>query len=106
MSWLRKVKDFIGFDFPSLDDGISPERENEIIEKVAKAVSRFGLGYPAYFFVSSLYPASSYVAQLFVYPSAPLLELLGIKAYEYAAFLNNRENIKRLMERIDELSKS
>jgi len=105
MSWLRKVKDFFGFEIPDIDT-ISPERENEIIEKVTKVISRMGMGYPAYFFVSSLYPASNYVAQLFVLPAAPLLEFLGIKAYEYAAFINKRENVKRLMDRIEELMKS
>ncbi len=106
MSRLKKLKDFFGFDFPSLDEGISPERENEIIEKIVTVVARLGMGYPAYFLTSSLYPASSYVSQLFVLPAAPLLEFFGIKAYEYAAFLNNRENVKRLMDRIQELMRA
>jgi len=106
MPLLKKVKDFFGFEIPSLDEGISPERENEIIEKAAKLISRMGMEYPAYFFVSSLVPVSSLVAHLYVYTSAPLLELFGIKGYEYAAFLNKRENVQRLMNRIEELMKS
>jgi hypothetical protein len=105
MGLLKKIRDFLGIEIPSLDQGISQERENEIIEKIAKAIVRLGLGYPGYFLTSSLYPVSSYVSQIFIYPWAPLLEFLGIKAYEYAAFLNKRENIKRLMDRIEELMK-
>jgi hypothetical protein len=103
VSRLRRLKDFLGFDIPDIDS-ISPERENEIIEKIAGIVSRTGLGYPAYFFVSSLVPASTYFAQLYVYTAAPLLEFFGIKAYEYAAFLNKKENAQRLLDRIGKIN--
>lgn len=104
MSRLKRLKDFIGFDIPDIDS-ISPERENEIIDKVMKFLETTGMGYPAYFFVSSLVPASTYIAQLYVYTAAPLLEFFGIKAYEYAAFLNKKENIQRLLDKIGAMNK-
>jgi len=103
MSTLKKIKDFFGFQMPSME--ISPERENEIIEKTARFVSRLGMEWPAILIGSGYVPVSTILAQTTLLPLAPLLELVGIRGFEYTAFFEKKDNVKRLLERIDELRK-
>jgi hypothetical protein len=100
-SKLDKIKDFFGFELPSLE--ISPEREDEIIEKIVASVTKHGFVLPSLIVSQMLYPVSRLLVQTTILPAAPLIEFLGLNAYEYAAFLNKKENVKRITDRLTEL---
>ncbi len=100
-STFTKIKDFIGFEFPSLE--ISPEREDEILEKIVAAVSDYGFIFPSLLVSYMVYPVSSILVHTTILPMLPILEFFGVKASEYAAFLNKRSNVKRIMDRLEEM---
>lgn len=101
MPFLKKVKDFFGFQLPSME--ISPEREKEIIEKIAGFVSKMGMEWPVLLIGWGYVPVSTIVAQTTLLPMAPILEAIGIRGFEYTAFFEKKDNVKRLLERIEEL---
>jgi hypothetical protein len=98
----RKTRDFFGFNVPLLE--MPPERREEIIEKIASNVVKFGLEIPVELVGWMIQPMSTIVGQTTLLPMAPFLELLGLRGYEYVAFFR-RENVKRLLERIEQLEK-
>jgi len=98
---LKKIKDFFGFQMPSMD--ITPERENEIIEKIARFVSRMGMELPVELIGWGYLPAATVVALTTLLPMATLLEAIGVRGFEYTAFFEKKENVKRLLERIEQL---
>lgn len=100
-SVFTKIKDFFGFDFPSLE--ISAEREDEIVEKIVEACSNYGFVFPSQLAFRFLFPVSTIFVQTTVIPMIPFLEFFGVKASEYAAFLNKRSNVQRIMNRLEEL---
>jgi hypothetical protein len=95
---LRKFIDL----FPSYD--LPREKENELIEKTARAVLRMEMDLPALLIVRALVPMGPILAQTALVPVGPLLELVGMHTgYEYVALLNNRDAVQRLADRIEEL---
>jgi hypothetical protein len=102
-SKFEKIKDFFGFELPSLE--ISSEREDEIIEKIVKAVSNYGFVFPSLLVSHMLYPVSPILVHTTILPMLPILEFFGVKASEYAAFLNKRANVKRVMDKLEELKR-
>jgi len=97
----EKIKGFLRIELPPME--LPPERENELIEKIARIISRYGMEGPAILMTSGFVPVSTIMSLTTLLPLAPLLELMGIHGYEYTAFLNNKNNLKRLLERLDEL---
>ncbi|MFH0848267.1 MAG: hypothetical protein V1857_02030 [archaeon] len=90
--------------------GLSPEREKEVIEKLATRIVASGLGTMAVMTLHSLAPLSFAAAQVGLVAGSPLLmtlDLLGLKVYEYAGLFaestRSRENMERLICKIEEL---
>jgi hypothetical protein len=105
MRWFRKLASF--FEFPPLE--LSPEREKELIEKIAQEVSRRGMEIPALIAGWGVLPTSPIYGNLFLTPLAPFLEGLGIDGYkidEIAAFVRKRENVSALINRIEQLKEA
>lgn len=100
---LSRIKEFFSdiIDIPSSE--LSPEREEEIINKIAKVVSRWDMETPASMMGSMFVPTSSIISQIYVMPSVLYLDLVGIDGFEVAAFLNKKDNLKRLVAKIQEL---
>lgn len=98
---MSRFRKFLHDYVPSFD--IDPKREDEIIEKWAKRVSQFGMELPVELFAGGFQYTSTIFSQMLIAPIAPILELLGINGYEYIAFFSKKENVKRLLKRIDEL---
>ena len=98
--FFKKIKDFIGFSLPTLE--ITPERQEELIEKWATNIAKVGLEFPAQMIGWYAGPMSNMFAQTVLLPMAPLLEFIGIDGYDYVAFLSDKENLKSLVERIKE----
>lgn len=102
------IKNFFGivknfFDIPSLD--MTSERKEELIDKIARSVVKYGMEMPASLYIPGFIPAAPFISQLVILPAAPFLELLGINGYEYVAFFYDRDNVRHLMDRIEELQK-
>jgi hypothetical protein len=103
MMILKSVKDFFAKWCSPLD--LSPEREEEIINKVANFISKYDLEDAALLLGGGFVPVSSIIAQTTLLPIAPLLELMGLKGYEYTGFLSKKENFQRLLDKIQDLEK-
>ena len=85
---------------------VSSEREEEIINNVAKFISKYDLEDPALLLCGGFVPVSSIFAHATLLPIAPFLELMGLKGYEYVGFLSKKENLQRLLNKIQELEKT
>jgi len=96
---IKKLKEFIGFNIPSLE--ISEEREEEIIDKFTNYTSKLGMESIASIFTAGFIPVSRLFAMTVMFPLAPVLEFFRIDAYDYIAFINNRENLKKILYRLE-----
>ncbi len=97
--FFKKLADDIGFQPPEIK--ISPEREQEIIDGIVKAVKRWGMEDLVIMFGAGLAPGSAVIGYTVVLPWAVILEFIGVRGYEYVAFLQNHNNIKKIIERLD-----
>ena len=100
MGILKSVGDFFGFQLPP---ELRPEQEDEIIEKIARTISKYGMEYPAILLGSAYVPMATIVTDTTLLPMAPLLEAVGIPGFKYTIFFEKKDNVKRLLERIEEL---
>ena len=83
---------------------VSKERAKELIEKVATFFAERRMGAPALLFLESMRPLSFLGSQI-MYFLAPFANVLfrGNEFEEFAAILNDRDNVQLLIQRIDEL---
>ncbi len=91
-----------GLEFEEL----TPEQEEEIVERIARAAVNKGMAAPLILFLESVKPLAFVASQLAVLGLGPLYALLGDKAEDYTMFLSKRENVERLMKRVEELSRA
>lgn len=103
MKLIEKIKNFFGFQMPLME--ITPERANEIIEKIVDTVSKYDMNLPASIVSAALFPSSTIISQTMILPLAPFFELIGLNGYEYAAFLDNKENMGRVKKRLEQIKK-
>jgi len=82
---------------------IPPEKETELIEKLAKVISKYDMELPAIFLSSAFRPVSTIMSYTTLLPPATMLEFLGISAYDYIALFAKKDNVQRLIDRLDEL---
>lgn len=85
---------------------VSPERRDELINKVAEQVVKRGLETPATFFVEMNRPLSFIGGQALVF-IAPVLGVIFDQRTieEFARLMEDRKNIDRLLDKIEDLSK-
>jgi hypothetical protein len=102
MGILKSVQDFFGFQMPP---ELRPEQEQEIIEKIARTISKYGMEYPAILMGSAYVPVATIVTDTTLLPMAPLLEAVGIPGFKYTIFFEKKDNLRRLLERLEELLK-
>lgn len=102
------VFDFVDQKFTAYDDPqdpfyISPESRDAIIDKVAKAVEKWGLGVPATFLFSLAMPASFVAGQTLTVAGSPfLMPFFGRERVEnWQNFLHGRKNVEMLVQRIE-----
>ena len=81
---------------------LTSEREEEIINGIVDKVLRYGMEGPALLIMYPLKASNVLVAELGVLPYAPFLELFGLRGYDYVTFLNKRENVDRIIKKIEE----
>jgi hypothetical protein len=82
-------------------DDLPPEEEDELIEKMAQHIVKRKLGLIAQITLETLSPITRLGAELGMTILGPYLEFFGVE--KVTALFRRRENLKRLMDRIEEL---
>lgn len=99
---IKKVKDFFSSE-ENIPTQLSPERIEKIIEAILSYVSYYNMKMPALLFFSPLKGMSTFISQTIVLQLVPYLEIWGIPGFELTAFLDNKENVVKLLKKIEEL---
>lgn len=84
-------------------DDLPPEEEDELIEKMAQHIVNRRLGLMAQITLETLSPLTWLGAELGLTILGPYLEFFGVD--KVTALFRNRDNLRRLMDRIEELEK-
>ncbi len=82
-------------------DDLSPEEEDELIEKMAQHIVKRKMGLMAQITLETLSPLTWLGAELGMTILGPYLEFFGVE--KVTALFRNRANLRRLMDRIEEL---
>jgi len=92
--------------------GLPPEKETELIEKLARRIVDAGFGTMAVMALQSVGPLSFAATQVGLVAGSPILmtlDMMGVKVYEYAGLFaessRSKVNMERLIIRIEELTK-
>jgi hypothetical protein len=85
----------------NLWDDLPPEEEDELIEKLAQNIIKRRMGLMAQLTLETISPISKLGADLGMTLLGPYLEFFGVE--KVTALFRKRENLTRLMDRIDEL---
>ena len=83
-------------------DDLPEEKENELIEKIARTSIDRNLKTVTQIILGSFGPLPTFIANIGMGIFGPYLELLGVDTY--TAVFRNRDNLQRVIDRIDELS--
>lgn len=87
------------------DRELSPEETDNIIESIAQDVVRRRLETPAILFLESHKPLSFVASQALVVGTPMLGSLFGVdKIRQYSGLLQSRDNIEKLLQRIEALT--
>lgn len=84
---------------------LTPEEEEKLIENIAKLVVDKGLEAPAVMFLEATRPLSFIASQFAIVALGPLQWLFELEGPKYTGLFMKRENVGRIIERIEELSK-
>ncbi len=84
-------------------DDLPPEEQDELIEKMAQHIVKRKMGLMAQITLETLSPLAWLGAELGLTILGPYLEFFGVD--KVTALFRNRENLRRLMNRIEELEK-
>ena len=82
-------------------EDLTPEEEDELIEKLAQDIVKRKMGLMAQLTLETISPISKLGANLGMTLLGPYLEFFGVD--KVTALFRKRENLTRLLDRIDEL---
>ena len=85
---------------------LTEEEERRLIDNIAKLVVDKGLETPAIMFLEATRPLSFIASQLAIVALGPLEWLFELQGPKYTGLFMKKENVGRIIERIEELSKS
>ncbi len=81
---------------------LSPERRDELIEKIARAIVERNLTAPAIFFLESTKPLSFLGSQVMVFFDPLVRSIFNARGYnDVRLALEERENVERLLSAIE-----
>ena len=86
---------------------LSPDREKELIEKIAKWTVKYKMELPTIVFLQSIKPVGRFISAMGTfYASAYMGISPGVSQYgnEALALLDNPDNVEKLLRHIEELS--
>ena len=100
-----------GNSLPENENEVTPgfelaaARRDEIVERLARRVVQRGMETPAVFLLEMSKPVSFLVSQAVVTAGPLLYPFFGFERIDaLSGFLNSRDNVERLIRRIEELS--
>jgi len=76
----------------------------EAIEKVAKKIVEIGMEMPAVLFLEAHKPVTFFVSQFFIFLAPIVAPIFGGRTEEVAKFFEERDNVEKLIRRIEEKS--
>ena len=85
---------------------LTAEDEERLIGKIAGAVVDWGLEAPAIMFLEITRPLSFIASQFAIVLFGPLQWLFELEGPKYTGLFMKRENVGRIIDRIEDLSKS
>jgi hypothetical protein len=84
---------------------LTEEEERKLIDNIAKLVVDKGLEAPAIMFLEVTRPLSFIASQLAIVALGPLQWLFELESPKYTGLFMKKENVSRIIERIEALSK-
>ena len=84
---------------------LTDEEEQKLINNIAKIVVDKGLEAPAIMFLEVTRPLSFIASQLAIVALGPLQWLFELEGPKYTGLFMKKENVNRIIERIEALSK-
>ena len=84
---------------------LTEEEEQKLINNIAKIVVDKGLEAPAIMFLEVTRPLSFIASQLAIVALGPLQWLFELEGPKYTGLFMKKENVNRIIERIEALSK-
>ena len=84
---------------------LTEEEEQKLINNIAKLVVDKGLEAPAIMFLEVTRPLSFIAYQLAIVALGPLQWLFELEGPKYTGLFMKKENVSRIIDRIEELSK-
>lgn len=84
-------------------DPIDAKRRDELIDAIAKRVEQFGMLVPAIFFLEMNKPLS-YIGGQAMHFFAPIVSVFFNSFEDYAYFLDDRQNVELLIQKLESLS--
>jgi len=84
---------------------LTEEEERKLINNIAKLVVDKGLEAPAIMFLEATRPLSFIASQLAIVALGPLEWLFELQGPKYTGLFAKKENVGKIIERIEELSK-
>lgn len=88
-----------------ITEGLTEEEKKRVIDQIAENVINKGLTAPAIMFLESIKPFAKVGSYTFLLFLSPIMGFAGINGYLYTGFFKDRENIERLIKRIEEMSR-
>lgn len=86
------------------EDELSDEERDAILERIAQGVVRRGMAVPAVLFLELNKPLSFVASQSLIVLTPFLAPFVGIEnVHRYSRLLEKRDNVERLIERIEQL---
>lgn len=86
------------------EDELSDEERDAILERIAQGIVRRGMSAPAVLFLEMNKPLSFVASQSLIVLTPFLAPFVGIEnVHRYSRLLEKRENVERLIERIEQL---
>ncbi len=86
------------------EDELNEEERDAILERIAQGIVRRGMAAPAVLFLELNKPLSFVASQSLIVLTPFLAPFVGIdNVHRYSRLLEKRENVERLIERIEQL---
>lgn len=82
---------------------LTPQQEEELIEKLAQFIVEHKMETPAILFLETLKPLSFVGSTFAMVYVTPFLDIYGLNINRYAMLFQKRENVERLLQRIEAL---
>jgi hypothetical protein len=79
------------------------EKEKELIEKTARWIVNQGFEAPSVMFIQGIKPLATIGGDLALFFLAPFLPMLEEKGYDFIETFEKRENLERLIRRVEQL---